>query len=565
MFLLLRILKWMRRKRYGRRVNPVLEEDLSSTKRWNPLKQSMRFLKALADIWREMIKAVICEAFALFVRGVDGICRCLLGILQSIGMMEKGMNAKRSPIPLFSLFNAPSSRATGLLEDLQLLLMTCVDESYEMVVVMGKVLYCTITGQWQRIWYWMTTHRGNQQRLGFTSFVDDFVVQPIRLRISQLLYGGIDDRGICEFVQSVGFPYEKYIVETEDGHLLPLDRLSNKKSVKVVYFQHGVLDTAYAWISCSSGVSASNCAFVSFQRGFDVFLGNFRGTRERRHSDIGISAKKYWDFSLNEHGNDVESIINTIRAIKSEEGVPLDKIKITIVAHSLGAAAALIYVTHKRQTKVPHYIDEMVLFSPAGVHRNIPWLCVVLGPVIRMTLARWVCGFRLPAKSVAAVSAKVLQDLRRVPATRDLVSLVLVHLIGGDVRLNAFSQIGNFGFNVMLSGTSSKVLEHFMQIFSAKKFQLFDYGTKSANLVHYGSPYPPNVLDLYHLIDIPVHFLCGEEDRLIPPEDVYLHYDTLKRSRPDLSHFKCLSGMSHLGFTYGQDAQLIQYLLSILD
>ncbi|KAJ1474127.1 hypothetical protein T484DRAFT_1833567 [Baffinella frigidus] len=35
--------------------------------------------------------------------------------------------------------------------------------------------------------------------------------------------------------------------------------------------------------------------------GYDVFMGNFRGTSSLRHKKETISAREYWDFTLEEN------------------------------------------------------------------------------------------------------------------------------------------------------------------------------------------------------------------------------------------------------------------------
>lgn len=43
----------------------------------------------------------------------------------------------------------------------------------------------------------------------------------------------LDKRRMQEIVQSHGYPYEQYTVTTEDGYILTLERLPNRKSAKV--------------------------------------------------------------------------------------------------------------------------------------------------------------------------------------------------------------------------------------------------------------------------------------------------------------------------------------------
>lgn len=70
-----------------------------------------------------------------------------------------------------------------------------------------------------------------------------------------------------------GYPQEIHQTITEDGYILTLQRLPRKDATDVVFFQHGVFDTALGWVS--SGVTGS-VAFDAWYQGFDVWLGNSR-------------------------------------------------------------------------------------------------------------------------------------------------------------------------------------------------------------------------------------------------------------------------------------------------
>lgn len=48
----------------------------------------------------------------------------------------------------------------------------------------------------------------------------------------------------------------------------------------MVFFMHGILDTAMGWVC--NGVTGSN-AFAAYDAGFDVWLGNSRANPPRLH------------------------------------------------------------------------------------------------------------------------------------------------------------------------------------------------------------------------------------------------------------------------------------------
>jgi hypothetical protein len=85
----------------------------------------------------------------------------------------------------------------------------------------------------------------------------------------------------------------------DDGYILTLERLARPESNRAVYFQHGVVDTSYAWIA--KGPTGS-VAMRAFDQGYDVYLGNFRGAADQAHLDENISPKDYWNYTVNQHG-----------------------------------------------------------------------------------------------------------------------------------------------------------------------------------------------------------------------------------------------------------------------
>ncbi len=117
-----------------------------------------------------------------------------------------------------------------------------------------------------------------------------------------------------------------------------------------------------------------------------------------------------------------------------------------------------------------------------------------------------------------------------------------------------------FNFFFFSKGTSVKIYRHFVQIWRARQYQAFDYGSKK-NLRVYGSERPLAMLDNYKLIDIPIAFCYGSDDVLIPPRNVKAHYQAM---RPELATLHEFSSAGHLEFTVGLTDELISKILKIL-
>ena len=66
----------------------------------------------------------------------------------------------------------------------------------------------------------------------------------------------------------------------------------------------------------------------------------------------------------------------------------------------------------------------------------------------------------------------------------------------------------------------------------------------------------------YHLIDVPIHFMAGLNDNLIPAKDCFKHYKVLHRVSPHLATCKPLAGRGHIDFTYGLDTEISHEIFS---
>ena len=68
----------------------------------------------------------------------------------------------------------------------------------------------------------------------------------------------------------------------------------------MVFMQHGVIDSADCWIMNYANVTP---AFQMVRAGYDVWLGNNRGTKySKGHTTLSTKDKAYWQFSWTELG-----------------------------------------------------------------------------------------------------------------------------------------------------------------------------------------------------------------------------------------------------------------------
>ena len=156
---------------------------------------------------------------------------------------------------------------------------------------------------------------------------------------------------------------------TDDGYQLNLFRVRKqdlKEGAPVMFFQHGILDSADAWVVNDE----SSPAFIAAKAGYDVWCGNQRGTRfSKKHDkyDPYAFAKderyKYWNFSFQEMAeHDGKTFLNKI---EHETGVK----KVTWIGHQQGATQ--IFYALADDGLRDFYAQRLNLF-------------VALGPVTRL-------------------------------------------------------------------------------------------------------------------------------------------------------------------------------------
>ncbi|KAK6921133.1 AB-hydrolase lipase domain, partial [Dillenia turbinata] len=383
-----------------------------------------------------------------------------------------------------------------------------------------------------------------------------------------------DARTCQDVITELGYPYEVIRVVTADGYVLLLERIPRRDSRKVVYLQHGILDSSMGWVS--NGVVGSP-AFAAFDQGYDVFLGNFRGLVSREHVDKNISSEQYWRYSINEHGTeDIPAIVEKIHEVKTselkssqpspEEEVSDDQpYKICAVCHSLGGAAILMYVISCRIEEKPHRLSRLVLLSPAGFHEDsnlvftlVEYLLLFLAPI----LAPLVPGFYIPTRFFRMLVNKLARDLQNYPALGGLVQTLMSYVAGGDSS-NWIGVLGLPHYNMNdMPGVSFHVALHLAQMKHARKFIMYDHGSVCTNMKVYGSPEPLDLGEYYGLIDIPVDLVAGRKDKVIRPSMVRKHYKLMKEAGVHVSYSEF--EYAHLDFTFSHHEDLLAYVMSRL-
>jgi pimeloyl-ACP methyl ester carboxylesterase len=385
---------------------------------------------------------------------------------------------------------------------------------------------------------------------------------------SFISHEGIDDRSIEQVIIDEGYPHASYACNTQDGYIVQLDRIPNKTARKVVYFQHGILDSGFAWVG--NGATHSLALRVCDLKDIDVFLGNFRGyglSPYHLKTTKEFNKKDYWDYSFNEHAfYDVRAFVEKIVELKKKE-LGDNNFKIIVVAHSMGAGTILAYLVHSKLTNQQHHLSRAILLAPAGNHKKIPFLLNFLSytglPLAKIILPYF--GFTTRTNRI--LIAKLVQDFNNHPALRSLLAVIISKtILGGQSSNSPFQYVHNLVYHIF-QGTSINVVVHFVQMVRTGKFQAFDYGSEEENRKHYGQATPWNFFDYYGQIDpmIPISVLYGEDDKVIPSENVLKHTnELLKYYSSDLIQVKKFTDCGHLELTFGCNVKIINHVLKTI-
>lgn len=398
----------------------------------------------------------------------------------------------------------------------------------------------------------------------------------------------------------LGYPLEEYSVHTSDHYCLVLFRIPRPEAKRVVLLQHGVMDTALAWIADKPALSLAIQAYV---RGYDVFFGSTRGTDghyasgRRRHEMLDVRDKEYWDFDIDDLVLDYRAFVQSVYVIKERERregkrKPRDatgefrvefkgevqatefrsldeaflhrEYTLQGISHSMGGAVTLAYIAESILTHTAHHLSRVVLLSPAGFLADqslIVRLVMALSPLF-ITERSAPSPFPTRSSAVHLLVAKVLQDMQSSPATLELVNRICAMVIGGEPQDWPFQKVNYTRYP--LGVTSIYVMLQFRQWYEGDQFTAYDYGEKG-NLLRYGQKTPIRFTDFYEQFDLPVHFVAGKYDCIVPSTQVFRHYQILKDVLKENTSYVEFKNAGHLQFTIGLDHDVISYVLDKLD
>ncbi|KAK3012327.1 hypothetical protein RJ639_011628, partial [Escallonia herrerae] len=192
------------------------------------------------------------------------------------------------------------------------------------------------------------------------------------LRRSPSLAGGL----CAHLIEPSGYPCSEHTTQTRDGYLLGLQRMSSatENHVKLrgqrghpVLLVHGLFMVFNllgpvgrdAWFMNSINQSLG---FVLANHGFDVWVGNVRGTRwSHGHVSLSEKDKEFWDWSWEELAlYDLAEMIRYVNYVTNS--------KVFVVGHSQGTIMSLAAFT---QPDIVKMVEAAALLCPISYLEHV--------------------------------------------------------------------------------------------------------------------------------------------------------------------------------------------------
>ncbi|NXL20137.1 LIPM Lipase, partial [Setophaga kirtlandii] len=329
-----------------------------------------------------------------------------------------------------------------------------------------------------------------------------------------------------------GYPSEEYEVMTEDGYFLSLNRIPHGKEGTgpsgprtPVLIVHGFCLEGGDWVD---NLPENSLAFILADAGYDVWIGNNRGTSwSRRHRSLSTASEEFWDFSFHEMAMyDLPAMVGFILMQTERE-------QLFYVGHAQGSSLGFIAFS-----SLPHLAKKIKLFfalAPVYTFRHVQ------GPVLKLAflpdrLLKDIYGTRelvlVPRKEKMLLIDKCSRPLD-AEACADSIFLV-----GGFDRDNLNMSRLDVYVSHFPDYTSVKNLLHWGQTAKSAQFRQFDYGLR--NIEKYNQVRPPS----YQIEDmtVPVAMWTGGHDWVTPPAETQRLLSHLRRvvhheHFPDWNHF----------------------------
>ncbi|KAF2896922.1 hypothetical protein ILUMI_09252 [Ignelater luminosus] len=349
-----------------------------------------------------------------------------------------------------------------------------------------------------------------------------------------------------QLIENYRYPFENHTVTTEDGYILELHRIPHGKGEvnchnitgPPVLIVPGTHSTSADWVN----MGKNSLGFILADRGYDVWLANYRGTTwSRKHIrlDPDVHKKEFWDYSFQDIGSyDLPAFIDYILRVTKHE-------RLFYIGHSQGTLSFFILTSDKPEYNAK--IRLMVALGPVAYFNNARSLIIRFLAAFENEVQAFVDKYQfyeiLPYTSLMRM---VAQTFCNDYSLFQSICTFAFYILAG----YSPNQFNKTMIPVILSNSpassSFKHWRHAAQMRLADTMLKYNYGTEE-NLKRYSQSTPPE----YNLTKIttPVAFYYGEYDLFCSKEDV----DMAAAKIPNVLVNKCIPEFNHVDLLWGVD------------
>ncbi|KAJ3641575.1 hypothetical protein Zmor_028077 [Zophobas morio] len=306
-----------------------------------------------------------------------------------------------------------------------------------------------------------------------------------------------------QILNKYGYPIEIHHVTTSDGYILTLHRILPAKNTirKPVLVLHGLFVESSSFVS--TGVK-NGLGFLLADEGYDVWLGNVRGTpSSRNHTTLHPNRDpKFWDFSWHEMGTiDLPAMVDYVLNVTYQASLHY-------VGYSQGTTIFFVMMaTHPTYNAKIKVHMAMAPVAYLGHMKSVPF-----GTTWNNILNLWFKVFKInevPPNNLFFV-------LRRVCSfSFKLCNLVSMSIFGYKTNQEDSNTLTYFLTHFVVP-VSRKQGHHYMQIIKSGYFRRYDFGRRK-NEEMYGSSNPPSYN--LSLVTTKCHLFYSRDDLLVSEVD----------------------------------------------
>ncbi|XP_049834079.1 lipase 3-like isoform X1 [Schistocerca gregaria] len=305
-----------------------------------------------------------------------------------------------------------------------------------------------------------------------------------------------------------GLTCETHAVETDDGYLLTAHRVLVSPGVP----RRGALLAVSGLIGCSDTFllpfpDTSMLKPLS-DAGYDVMLGNVRGSVYTGHRRWSRSQPEYWRFNLDDMGEyDVEALLALTQRVTGDA-------RPFYLGYSSGGGA--LYTWLQRRPRAHHVLRGALLWTPSLFYTEPHSTIIKIYNLLPEAIVRalWqVPEDMLPRSRATADIA--WRMCRSGSPLRNFCEALYQFITNAPLDSTEMNRLPAIAAHVSC-GMPTTTIAHYLQNIRAKRLQAFDFGPEE-NLRKYGSEQPP----AYHVINstLPTAFFLGTRDRLVSFEE----------------------------------------------